>query len=103
MVFFSCHGWLLKGVLRVFISNMESMLHVTHRVCMTPLTDHTMVVFTDGSAQGNSGPVGGGIVIKEQSLQSSLIKLAKAIITPYGSEGEFEAIRLGTDFLLLKI
>ena len=31
---------------------------------LDPVTDHTMVIFNDGSAQGNPGPVGSGIVIK---------------------------------------
>ena len=50
---------------------------------------------TDGSAQGNPGPVGSGIVIKKQGLQSSPIKLAKTV-TPHGSSyaGELEAIKL---------
>ena len=66
---------------------------------LDPVTDHSMVIFTDGSAQGNPGPVGSGIVIKKQGLQSSPIKLAEAV-TPHGSSygGELEAIKLGTDF-----
>ena len=47
-----------------------------------------MVIFTDGSAQ----PVGSGIGIKKQGLQSSPIKLAK-LVTPHCSiyASEFEA------------
>ena len=58
-----------------------------------------MVIFTDGSAQCNPGPVGSRIVIKKQGLQSYPIILAKAI-TPYGSgyERELETVKLGTDF-----
>ena len=63
-----------------------------------------MVIFTDGSAQGNPGPAGSGIAIKKQGLQSSPIKLAKAV-TPHGSSyaGELEAIKLGTDFAVKNI
>ena len=48
------------------------------------VTDHTMVILTDGSVQGNQRPVNPGtvgsrIVTKKQSLQSSQIKLAKAV------------------------
>ena len=48
------------------------------------VTDHNMVILTDGSVQGNQRPVnpgtvGSGIVTKKQSLQSSQIKLAKAV------------------------
>lgn len=43
-----------------------------------------MVILTDGSVQGNQRPVNPGtvgsrIVTKKQSLQSSQIKLAKAV------------------------
>ena len=31
-----------------------------------PATDHTMVIFTDGSAQGNHGTVGSRIVTKNK-------------------------------------
>ena len=31
---------------------------------LDPITDHAMVIFNDGSAQGNPGPGGSGIVIK---------------------------------------
>ena len=57
-----------------------------------------MPIFTDGSTQGNPGPVGSRIVIKKQGLQKCPIKLAKAI-PPHGSnyEGELETIKLGTD------
>ena len=42
---------------------------------LDPVADHNaMLMFTDGSAQGNpGGPVGSGIVIKKQCLQSSPI------------------------------
>lgn len=47
-------------------------------------TDHIMVIFTDGSPQGNPGQVGGRTVIKTQDLQSFPIKLAK-VVTPHAS------------------
>ena len=61
------------------------------------VTDHTMVIFIDDSAQDNPGPVGSGNVIKKQGIQSSPIKLPKAV-TPHGSSyaSELEAIKLGT-------
>ena len=31
---------------------------------LDPVTDHTMLIFTDGFAQGNPRPIGSGIVIK---------------------------------------
>ena len=43
-----------------------------------------MPIFTDGSTQGNPGPVGSRIVIKKQGLQKCPIKPAKAV-TPHGS------------------
>ena len=71
---------------------------------LDPITDDTMVIFTDGSAQGNPGPVGSGVVIKMKGVLSTPIKLAKAI-TSHGScyEGEIAAIKLGTDFAINNI
>ena len=43
-----------------------------------------MPISTDGSTQGNPGPVGSQIVIKKQGLQKCPIKPAKAV-TPHGS------------------
>ena len=37
------------------------------------------MIFTDGSAQGNPGPTGSGVVIKNPGLHNSPVKLAKAI------------------------
>ena len=39
---------------------------------------NTMMIFTDGSAQGNPGPTGSGVVIKNPRHHGSPIKLAKA-------------------------
>ena len=39
----------------------------------------TMLIFTDGSAQGNPGPTGYVVVIKKQGLKSVPIKKVKAI------------------------
>ena len=40
---------------------------------------HTIMIFTDGSAQGNPGPTGSGVVIKNPGQHNSPVKLAKAI------------------------
>ena len=57
------------------------------------------MIFTDGSPQGNPGPTGSGVVIKNPGQHNSPVKLAKAI-TSWGSsyEGEIEAIKLGIDY-----
>ena len=47
-----------------------------------------MMIFTDGSAQGNLSPTGYGIVIKNSEDHSSPIKL----------EDEIEAVKLGIDY-----
>ena len=44
---------------------------------LDPATDHTMVIFIDGSAQDNPGPVGSGNVIKKQGIQSSPINFQR--------------------------
>ena len=57
------------------------------------------MIFPDGSAQGNPGPTGYGVVIKSPGHHNSPVKLAKAITfcdTSY--EGEIEAIKLGTGY-----
>ena len=63
-----------------------------------------ILFIADGSAQGNPGPVGSWIVITKKGLQSSPIKLTKAV-TPHGSSyvGELESIKLGTDFAVNNI
>ena len=63
------------------------------------VTTNTMMIFTDGSAQGNPFPAGSGVVIKNPGEHNSPVKLAKAI-TSWGSsyEGDIEAIKLGTDY-----
>ena len=58
-------------------------------------TENTMIIFTDGSALSNPGPVGAGVVIKNKGPKSTPVKLAKAVkqmSTSY--EGEIEAIKL---------
>ena len=71
---------------------------------LDPVINHTMVIFTNNSAQGNPEPVGSRYVIKKQGLQSSQLKLTKAV-TLHGSryERELEAIKLGTDFTVKNI
>ena len=68
------------------------------------VTTNTMMIFTEGSAQGNPGPTGSGVVIKNPGQHNSPVKLAKAI-TSWGSsyEGEIEAIKLGTDYAFQNI
>ena len=62
---------------------------------LDPVTDHTMaIIFTDGSAQGNPGPVGNGTVIKKQGLLSSPVNAGDCI----NNAGELETIKLDTDF-----
>ena len=58
-----------------------------------------MIVFTDGSTQSNPGPTGSGVVIKKQGLNSTPIKIAKAV-KYMGSnyEGELEAIKIATEY-----
>ena len=54
-----------------------------------------MMIFTDDSVQGNPGPTGFDLVIKNPGHHSSPIKLAKAITSCGTShKGEIEAIRL---------
>ena len=63
-----------------------------------------MMVFTDNSVQGNPGPTGSDVMIKNPGQYSSPIKLAKAIAscgTCY--ECEIEATKLGTDYVFQNI
>ena len=58
-----------------------------------------MMIFTDGSAQGNPGPTWSVAVIKNFGHNSLPIKFARA--TTFGGanyEGKIEAIKLGTDY-----
>ena len=65
---------------------------------------NTMIIFTDGSAQGNPGPRVSGLVIKNPGQRNSPVKLAKAITSCGTSyEGEIEAIKLGTDYVFQNI
>ena len=65
---------------------------------------NSMMIFTDSSAQGNPGPTGSGVVIKNSGYHRLPIRLAKAIAscgTRY--EGKIEAIKLGTDYAFQNI
>ena len=58
-----------------------------------------MLIFTDGSAQGNPGPTGSATVIKKQDLKSVPIKRVKAISSGGTScEGELDTIYMGTEY-----
>ena len=62
------------------------------------------MIFSDGSAQGNPGPTGSGVVIKNPGHHSLPIKLVKAITSCGTSyEGEIEATKLGTDYAFQNI
>ena len=57
--------------------------------------EKTMMIFTDGSALGNPGPTGSGVVIKKNGPESTEIKIAHAVTkmdTSY--QGELQAIRM---------
>ena len=61
--------------------------------------ENAMIIFTDGSALSNPGPVGAGVVIKNKGPKSTPVKLAKAVKqmgTSY--EGEIEAIKLAVEY-----
>ena len=62
-------------------------------------SDKSMLIFTDGFAQGNPDPTVSAAVIKKQSLKTAPMKKVKAI-SPRGtnSEGELEAIYMGTEY-----
>ena len=59
--------------------------------------EKTMMIFTNGSALGNPGPTGSGVVIKKNGPESTEIKIAHAV-TKMGTsyQGELQAIRIGT-------
>ena len=58
------------------------------------------IAFTDGSALGNPGPTGSGAVIHMRGLQSTPIKLAKAVHSNSNSfEGELHAIEMATKLI----
>ena len=62
-------------------------------------TNKTVIIFTDGSAQSNSGPTGSGVIIKKQGRNSTPIKIAKAVKYMGSSyEGELEAIKIATEY-----
>ena len=58
-----------------------------------------MMIFTYGSALGNPGPTGKGVVIKKNGQESTEIKIAHAV-TKMGTsyQGEPQAIRIGTTY-----
>ena len=58
-----------------------------------------MMIFTYGSALGNPGPTGKGVVIKKNGQESTEIKIAHAV-TKMGTsyQGELQAIRIGTTY-----
>ena len=67
-------------------------------------TNKTMLVFTDGSAQGNPGPTGSGVVIRRPGQYKTPIKETKAVTSCGTSyEGEIKAIELGTSLALKNI
>ena len=43
------------------------------------LSNEKMMIFTDGSALGNPGPTGSGVVVKKISPKSTEIKIAHAV------------------------
>ena len=62
-------------------------------------TENTIIIFTDGSALSNPGPVGAGVVIKNKGPKNTPVKFAKALKqmgTSY--EGEIEAIKLAVEY-----
>ena len=65
----------------------------------TLINEKTMMIFTDGSALGNPGPTGSGVVIKKNGPESTEIKIAHAV-TKMGTsyQGELQAIRIGTTY-----
>ena len=65
---------------------------------------NTMMILTDRSAQGNPAPTWSGVLIKNPGHHCLPIKLAKAT-TSCGTiyKGEMEAIKLGTDYALVRL
>ena len=61
--------------------------------------EKAMMIFTDGSALGNPGLTGSGVVIKKNGPESTEIKIAHAV-TKMGTSypGELHAIRKGTTY-----
>ena len=58
-----------------------------------------MMIFTYGSALGNPGPTGKGVVIKKNGQESTEIKIAHAVTkTGTSYQGEPQAIRIGTTY-----
>ena len=63
------------------------------------ISDKSMLIFTDRSAQGNPSQTGSAAVIKKQGLKSVPIKKVKAIPSRSTTfEGELEAVYTGTGY-----
>ena len=85
-----------------FLSDQGEKYYITE--IQQDVATNIMIIFTDSSAQGNSGPTGSGVVIKNPGTHSPPIKLAKTITSCGTSyEGEIEAIKLGTDYAFQNI
>ena len=79
--------------------NKEKTLNLYTESIMNLNTENTMIIFTDGSALSNPGPVGAGVVIKNKGPKITPVKLAKSVKqmgTSY--EGEIEAIKLALEY-----
>ena len=79
--------------------NKEKTLKLYAESIMNLNTENAMIIFTEGSALPNPGPVGAGAVIKTKGPKNALVKLARAIkqvSTSY--EGEIETIKLAVEY-----
>ena len=71
----------------------------TTKTISKPSAMKKLMIFTDGSALGNPGPTGSGVVIKKNGPESTEIKIAHAVTkmdTSY--QGELQAIRIETTY-----
>ena len=59
--------------------NKEKTLKLYTESIMNLNIENTMIIFTDGSALSNPGPVGVGVVIKNKGPKCTPVKLAKAV------------------------
>ena len=65
------------------------------------VNENTMLAYAYGSAQGNPGPAGAGVLIKSNGQKSIPTKIAKAISSRGTSyEGELEAILMASQYAL---
>ena len=71
----------------------------TTKTISKPSAMKKLMIFTDGSALGNPGPTGSGVVIKKNGPENTEIKIAHAV-TKMGTsyQGELQAIRIGTTY-----